>query len=97
VLLRLDTAEHLLAQAIHERDLADQAREEAAYKQDARFGRRGGGSNGGGTKRDSCHGHGDRWAHHCVDGAAEGQTVRCLAQAWSMGSGDRLSQGSDRD
>jgi hypothetical protein len=35
MLLRLGTAEQLLAQAIHERDLADQAREEAAYKQDA--------------------------------------------------------------
>jgi hypothetical protein len=35
VLLRLDTAERLLAGAIHERDLADQAREAAAYKRDA--------------------------------------------------------------
>jgi len=35
VLLRLDMAEQLLAGAIHERDLADRAREAAAYKQDA--------------------------------------------------------------
>jgi len=47
VLLRLDTAEQLLAEAIHERDLADQAREAAAYKQDAPWVAESDGSGGG--------------------------------------------------
>jgi hypothetical protein len=47
VLLRLDTAQQLLGEAIHERDLADQAREAAAYKQGAHSVAESNGSGGG--------------------------------------------------